>query len=71
MPHPVVLLERLSGAHYHDKITPLTFNFLLQIDDLRRRGLAGGFSSIAARHKIAGGTPAPPKPKLPQLSTIL
>ena len=32
---------------------------------------AGVFSIFAARHKTAGGTPAPPKPKLPQLSGIL
>jgi hypothetical protein len=71
MPHRATLLERHSAAQYQDKITPLTFDFLLQIDDLWRRGLAGGFSSIAACHKIAGWTPAPPKPKLPQFRSIL
>jgi hypothetical protein len=71
MPHQAMQLERHSAAQYNDKITPLTFDFLLQIDDLWRRGLAGVFSIIAARHKIAGGTPAPPKPKLPQFRSIL
>ena len=70
MPHQRVPLECHSAAQYQGKITPLAFDFLLQIDDLWRRRLAGDFSGIAARHKTAGGTPAPPKAKLPQISSI-